>query len=320
MRVIVVGTGVIGLTCAVRLAEAGHDTHVLARDRPLETTSAVAGAIWYPYRAAPVERVTAWSRTTYDVLRALAADPDTGVTLRWGTELHRRPMPDPWWAGAVSELLPLDQAPDGYVGGWRFPAPVIDPVRHLLWLERRLVEAGGTVTRMALSALPDHGVVVNATGLAARRLAADPSVDPVRGQVVLCTGAPVEEWTLDQSDETALTYVIPRGDPAGTVVVGGTAEEGRWDLQPEPDVAGAILERAQTLVPELAGARVVGHRVGLRPARPAVRLEAQTRPDGGTTVHCYGNGGAGWTLAWGCADEVLALAEAAARRVAGETS
>ena len=49
-----VGAGVVGLTCAVRLAEAGHDTHVLARDLPLETTSAVAAAIVVPLpRPAP---------------------------------------------------------------------------------------------------------------------------------------------------------------------------------------------------------------------------------------------------------------------------
>ena len=37
-----------------------------------------------------------------------------------------------------------------------------------------------------------------------------------------------------------------------------------------------------------------------------MRLEAQAR-DGGTVVHCYGHGGAGVTLAWGCADEVVRL-------------
>ncbi|HET7458205.1 MAG TPA: hypothetical protein VFJ74_11185, partial [Gemmatimonadaceae bacterium] len=52
--------------------------------------------------------------------------------------------------------------------------------------------------------------------------------------------------------------------------------------------------------------RVVGDAVGLRPARPAVRLEAEPR-EGGTVVHCYGHGGAGVTLAWGCADEVVGL-------------
>jgi D-amino-acid oxidase len=64
------------------------------------------------------------------------------------------------------------------------------------------------------------------------------------------------------------------------------------------------------LVPALAGARVRAHRVGLRPARPAVRLEAEHR-DGRTVVHDYGHGGAGVTLSWGCADEVAALVAAA---------
>ena len=60
-RVLVVGAGVIGLSCAVRLLEDGHRVDVLARDLPLETVSSVAAALWYPYRAYPYERVTAWS-------------------------------------------------------------------------------------------------------------------------------------------------------------------------------------------------------------------------------------------------------------------
>jgi 2-polyprenyl-6-methoxyphenol hydroxylase-like FAD-dependent oxidoreductase len=45
-RVVVVGAGVIGLTAGVRLAQAGFEVEVLAREMPLETTSAVAAAIW----------------------------------------------------------------------------------------------------------------------------------------------------------------------------------------------------------------------------------------------------------------------------------
>ena len=41
-RVVVVGAGVIGLSCALRLLEAGHRVDVLARDLPQETTSSVA--------------------------------------------------------------------------------------------------------------------------------------------------------------------------------------------------------------------------------------------------------------------------------------
>jgi D-amino-acid oxidase len=48
---------------------------------------------------------------------------------------------------------------------------------------------------------------------------------------------------------------------------------------------------------------VLGHRVGLRPGRPQVRLETERRP-AGPVVHCYGHGGAGITLSWGCADDI----------------
>jgi D-amino-acid oxidase len=72
-----------------------------------------------------------------------------------------------------------------------------------------------------------------------------------------------------------------------------------------------VLERAAELVPQLRRARVLASRVGLRPARPAVRLESAHHPDGrpGGVVHCYGHGGAGVTLSWGCADEVVACVD-----------
>ena len=116
---------------------------------------------------------------------------------------------------------------------------------------------------------------------------------PVRGQVVLVEGVEVDRWWLDSAGPT---YVVPRSD---TVVVGGTDEDGDWSRTPSPETAAEILARATRLVPELARARVVAHRVGLRPVRPEVRLEAE-----GRVVHCYGHGGAGVTVSWGCADEV----------------
>ena len=91
-RVTVVGAGVVGLTCAVRLLEEGHRVDVLARDLPLETTSAVAAAIWYPYRAFPFDRVLAWSARTYEAFAGLADVAGTGVMMRRASRCsrHRR--------------------------------------------------------------------------------------------------------------------------------------------------------------------------------------------------------------------------------------
>jgi D-amino-acid oxidase len=298
--VIVVGAGVVGLSCAVRLLEAGHQVAVVARDLPLETTSAVAAALWYPYRAFPVERVTGWSRTTYGELERLADDARAGIRMLPGTELLPASTPDPWWRDAVPTLTRVaPRAP--YADAWSFVAPVVEMPVYLGWLTARLEELGGTLTRMALGALPDRAeVVVDASGLGARRLADDDSLQPVRGQVVMVEQVGLQRWWLDGSGPV---YVVPR---SSDIVVGGTDDEGEWDRRPDPEVAARLLARATEIVPELAGARVIGHRVGLRPARPAVRLMAE-EVDGVRVVHCYGHGGAGVTLSWGCADEVAAL-------------
>jgi D-amino-acid oxidase len=303
MRVIVVGAGVVGLTCAVRLLEAGHRVDVVARDLPLETTSATAAALWYPYRALPQDRVRAWASTSYAVFAALGApveyggSPETGVRMVPGTEVFPRPQADPWWRSAVPHLDRVRQLPPGYADGWTFTTPVIEMPVYLTWLAKRLEELGGTLTRLNLRTLPTGGdVVVNCAGLGARLLADDRTVVPVRGQVVYVEQVGVDRWWLDGAGPT---YVVPR---AHDIVVGGTDQEGEWSRTPSADTAADILRRASALVPELRDARVLRHKVGLRPVRAAVRLERVDR-----VVHCYGHGGAGVTLSWGAAEEVAAL-------------
>jgi len=305
--VTVVGAGVIGLTTAVRLAEAGREVTVVARERPLDTTSAVAAAMWFPYHVLPYDRVLAWSRRSYATFSALAErEPEAGVRLRWGTELLRHVPAEVWWAEAVPDLALTRDVPPGYEAGWRFAAPVIEMPRYLPWLAARAAAAGATLadTPVEVADLVELGpVVVDCAGLGARTLVPDATVIPVRGQVIVVAQVGVDEWVTEDLDDGALTYVIPRQDD---VVVGGTAEEGSWDLTPDPATAEAILARATALVPALAGAPVLAHKVGLRPARPAVRLEVEQR-GAQTIVHNYGHGGAGVTLSWPCADEVAAF-------------
>jgi D-amino-acid oxidase len=310
-RVIVVGAGVIGLSCAVRLAEAGYDTHVLARDLPLESTSSVAGGLWMPYRAEPLDAVLRWARATHaELLRLNDRAPEAGVLLREGVLLLRDEATDadkPAWADAVADIAPLApvvRPAPGYAGGWVARLPVVEMPVYLRWLAERLERAGGTITRMPLASLPQRGVVVNATGVSARALAPDGTVHAVRGQVVVLDNPGLTRWIVDEHEDAGqLLYVVPRGDD---VVVGGTAQEGDWGTTPDPAQADRMLMRAIATVPELRKATVRRHRVGLRPARPAVRLETEQRDDA-TIVHCYGHGGSGVTLSWGCADDVLAV-------------
>ncbi|MFK4264816.1 FAD-dependent oxidoreductase [Streptomyces milbemycinicus] len=309
---IVVGAGVIGLTSAIVLAESGRRVAVWSRDPIGDTTSAVAGGLWWPYRVEPEEKVGAWSLRTLGVLAELAARPgETGVRMVDGT-LAGTGLGDLGpWATEVPGLRPArrEELPEGWGHGLRARVPVVDMPTYLGYLRRRLEAAGGTVEQRAVATLAEAAreapLVVNCTGLGARDLVPDAEVRPVQGQLVLVENPGVDEWFVSADPGSADTlYVLPQ--PYG-VILGGTAREDVWDPAPDPATAEAIVARCARVHPPLADARVIGHRVGLRPARSRVRLEADTAAGGVRLLHNYGHGGAGVTVAWGCAEEAAEL-------------
>ncbi|MFC5799989.1 FAD-dependent oxidoreductase [Streptomyces formicae] len=314
--VIVVGSGVIGLTTAVVLAGRGHRVRVWTREPAAETTSAVAGALWWPYRIEPEGLVGAWSLTSLRVYGELAGPRtgETGVRLVPGVEAGSRLDELGAWARQVPGLRELEpgEVPGGYRHGLAATLPLIDMPVHLAWLRARLEAAGGTVESREVRSLDEAaaaveagaGAVVNCTGLGARDLVPDPDVVPVRGQLVLVENPGIESWfaAADKASSTS-TYFFPQ---PGRLVLGGTAEEGDRSPEADPATAAAIVERCARIRPEIADARVLGHRVGLRPVRvKGVRLERA--PGGARLLHNYGHGGAGVTVAWGCAYAVASL-------------
>lgn len=307
-----IGCGVIGLTTAIRLREAGLDANIVAAALPHETTSSVAAAIWYPYKAYPEDRVFAWGKRAFEEFVSLAGNPESGVRMREGVEVYRRPVPDPWWKEAVPGVRRCREGelPPGCRDGHTFTAPIIEMPVFLEYLLRRFAVAGGNVERRTLSSLEEveGQVVVNCAGLGAREVADDGRMVPISGQVVRVRNPGVQRFVLDEDNPEGVTYIVPRSRDC---ILGGTADEGSWDTEPDPGVAEAILRRCARLEPLLEGAEVLGHRVGLRPGRPEVRLERTVLSDGTLCVHNYGHGGSGVTLSWGCADEVVGLVRGA---------
>ena len=89
-------------------------------------------------------------------------------------------------------------------------------------------------------------------------------------------------------------------------VLGGCALPWSWSAAPppiDPAVNDRILAHARRL--GLAHGAIRRTRVGLRPSRATVRLERD--PLVPRLLHCYGHGGAGYTLAHGCALDLAAL-------------
>lgn len=314
-HVVVVGAGVIGLTSAVRLAEAGHRVNVVSAEQPQATTSAVAGALWGPWLVEPRERVLPWAAQTLKVLRELADHTESGVRMATGIEVSRVSYGPPDWAGLQPDRTPCgsDDLPPGYSHGVRYSAPLVDMPLHLDYLLTRLRAAGGTLTIRRLTSLGQasadpRAVIVNCSGIGARQLVPDVEVFPIRGYHVVATNPGLREFLeADTGDPVGLLAIYPHRDH---VILGGTAEREVWDRERDDAIAAAIIERCARLEPRLAEASIIEHRVGLRPTRAAIRVGAERSAIGRLIVHNYGHGGAGVSLGWGCAEEVASLLSA----------
>ncbi len=306
-RVLVIGAGVSGLSCAERLLAHGHAVTLWAREDPLATTSAVAAALWYPFEAGPPERVADWAQRSYARFLALARQGVPGVVLEALLDLRSPAVDPPAWVRALLDFAPLAEPERGaFAQGWHARVPVIETPLYLPWLAGRVRALGGTFERRALESFEQargFDALVNCSGLGARVLCADEGCYPIRGQIVRVPRGAVARALVFQHADGSFGYVVPR---ARDCVLGGTAERGNASLALDEPTTGAILARCRALEPRLSE-QVTSAAVGLRPGREAIRLERERLPDGRALVHDYGHGGCGVTLSWACAEDVLAL-------------
>ncbi len=307
MDVLVIGAGVVGLTTAISLAEAGLSVRIRTAALPAQTTSVAAGAVWGAVKGGPPDRVTEWGRVGLEVLSKLAAEPGTGVRLAAGREVSRAPLEPYYWTRLLTDLRDCEESelPDGFTSGFHYTAPLATMPVYLDYLRGRFERAGGTLEVSPVASLAGLAgvapVIVNCSGAAAHDLVPDPAVVPVRGQVVIAANPGIEEFLVNRDPEPPwIVYMFPHGD---TILLGGTNEEGNWDTDPKTEIAERIVAGCVAIEPRLRGAEILGHRVGLRPWRPEVRLESEPFGDG-VLWHNYGHGGAGISMAWGCAAEI----------------
>ncbi|HUM47401.1 MAG TPA: FAD-dependent oxidoreductase [Chitinophagales bacterium] len=303
----IAGCGVIGLTTAIRLQEEGYEVQIITRDLPQHTTSNKAAAFWFPYHVRDSERILDWSMYSYHKFESLAAKDNCGVhmipVIKLGNEVNEIEQ-------RIKDTLPAErfrplhteELRGGFDSGWCIQVPLIETPVYLPYLLNTFIEAGGKIIQRSIQSLDEllqeETLLINCTGLGSRELAQDDQVIPIRGQIALLKTENRHRIVLE---DLAPTYIVYRSDGC---ICGGTYEVNCADVQPEEKTLQQILERCIHLEPELQSATVIDSWAGLRPFRADIRVETET---GKPLIHNYGHGGSGFTVSWGCAEEVVKL-------------
>ncbi len=308
MNIAVVGAGISGMSSALKLVEAGNSVSVFAKVFSPNITSNRAAAFWLPYHIRNDKRGIDWCRKSYETYKELAGDSLTGISMKQLIKVVADDVPvnevDRTWKDFMPansyRTIPNDQLLPGYIEGDEAEVPLIETQIFLPWLQAQLEAKGVAFHEQGIKnfdQLDDHDLIINCSGLGARELCNDQQLIPYRGQVALLS--PKEGLPIFLDNEKP-QYIVPRKD---AIIIGGTYEENVFDEVTEPKTIEFLLQKAFNIYPELKEQTYLGSWAGLRPHRNDVRLERENN-----IIHNYGHGGSGFTLAFGCAEDVVKLA------------
>lgn len=266
--VAVIGAGIVGLTTARLVQEAGFKTTIYAAALPPETTSNIAGASWYPsslfdrQMTLPgfQQQLETALRYAYRRFQYMAGS-EYGIRWMKQYEIYRTPAPPGpkhWFTTLmesrflpeVRELEP-GQHPFGRTFVRKYSEMIIETDVLLEKLLRDFYAAGGKVVvrkfdaAAELSALPE-GLVFNASGLGSRQLFGDSSLRPMRGQLAVLLPQPEVDYALSHDEGL---YMFSRSDG---VVLGGTTELDNWDLTPDPATTRRLLDRHRRIFSQMS--------------------------------------------------------------------
>ena len=243
----VLGCGVVGLSTARLFQRRGFTVTIYSKDTPPNTTSNIAGGWWAPVtlfeagRQGP-EFSAGYVRAARFAHRYYQNLTNDYYGVRWtslyslsnGTRGAAGPDPFP-----EIQALRIDSR-DLNAGEHPFAAQrvrrhwsmLIEPPIYLNALLRDYFLAGGKLVIRdfanleAVLALREPAVV-NCTGLGAKALFNDAELTPVKGQLSFLIPQPeVDYCTIGPGD----LYMFPRRDG---ILLGGTHQEGNWDLEPD---------------------------------------------------------------------------------------
>jgi D-amino-acid oxidase len=336
-KIVIVGGGIIGLSCALALSS-DYQVTIVAEKVGVKSDSWKATAIWHVYLVPETKQVLDWAAYTLKVLCDFAKLEDkSGIELVKGVELFRNSEASyPSWSKipplfkmlseeeissynrydkldlTTEEASILEKHPIKW--GYHIEAPTANMHIYLPWLEQRVVESGIKIIKKKIGSfqelVTDYDLLINCTGFGSRELGNDKNFEVYRGQYFILKAEPNSPkiYVGDDDHPGGMAYMIPR---LGEVMVGGCAEKNiesleltlTWD---------DTLRRAGLYVPWLRNRKPSDQArepvVCIRPSRnTGIRLEIDKDSISIPIIHNYGHGGSGFSLSWGCAESVKSI-------------
>lgn len=350
--VVVIGGGVVGLTTAIRLQEAGYSVTVVAGS--FQETCSHSAASWFipdpEYGTGHGSSAAGfngdlyrrWATRTWEVMSADVGGEGAATQLTRGTRLFTAAgAPDGmptmlerlWYLRETClefrEMAAAEVAAYGrpeLVGGVTFKTLTTDMRAYLSRLRDRIEAGGGRLVEQRISSLeagfalyPKARCWVHCSGIGARELCGEQSMIGVRGQTALVKAEQQSEFlSVVTGDKRRPVYVVPQGN--GNVILGGCKIPGDSAADPDLVLAEEITNTAVSWCPALRDHEFIRHVIGWRPFREqGVRLELD-RTATVPVVHNYGHGDVGVILAWGCADDAARLVASAMELQEGATA
>jgi D-amino-acid oxidase len=260
----VIGSGIMGLTSARLLQDAGWKVTIYTRDTWRHTTSNVAAGEWSPFSVYDANAIGPDFMPQFLWAARVAHHAYTNLTgadygIRWleTYSLREEPFPKGEPPGPLDDLFAYRRN----LGPGEHPFPTryarcfvtmqIDPGVLLRRLVGDFQQSGGRFVMCTFATVDDvmalrEPLIFNCTGLGSRELFGDTQLTAAKGQLVFLPPDPAIDYMLFGSS-TDILYLFPRSD---VLLLGGTFRLDDFSLHPEAEETERIVREHQRIFAE----------------------------------------------------------------------
>src|SRR5438309_6085291 len=249
--VAVLGSGVVGLSTARLVQEAGFPVTIYTAALPPDTTSNIAGGQFHPAysfkeSAVTPEFMVQFTRALDYSWRRFQIMVGEDYGIRWLPTYVETDSPEVQLLATfppINRMLTAAESPFPWISTLRYDTMYVETGHYLRQMIRDVQIAGGKIevrkfgTPGDIAALPES-LVFNCTGLGSRDLFGDQDLHPARGQLAILEPQPDVQYAFTGGPG----YMFPRPDG---IILGGTFELDQWDTTPDPATIARIVTSHQ---------------------------------------------------------------------------